>query len=236
MSIVLYRLRMEEETRRIFVEWKAKHDKSYASIGEEEFWYALLKKARREIDQHNAEADAGLQSYRQVPRPQHVRRLHQGGKLPQLRRRKKLFSLLLKGMCTCRSYHTDLRIEEEETRQMFVEWKSKHEKNYTSIGEEEFRYAVFKKTRRIVDKHNAEADAGIQSYRLGLNIFTDSTNEEMSGNCFIHGLEEEALLSSAKIRSKLKPTPGFNHTAKASTPRILVTDRRRTRKRLFVIS
>uniref|UniRef100_A0A0D9WB56 Cathepsin propeptide inhibitor domain-containing protein n=1 Tax=Leersia perrieri TaxID=77586 RepID=A0A0D9WB56_9ORYZ len=130
----------------------------------------------------------------------------------------------------------DLRIEEEETRQMFVEWKSKHEKNYTSIGEEEFRYAVFKKTRRIVDKHNAEADAGIQSYRLGLNIFTDSTDEEMSGNCFIHGPEEEALLSSAKISSMPKPMTGSNHTTKASTPGSLFMDRRRTKKRFCVIS
>uniref|UniRef100_A0A0D9WB51 Cathepsin propeptide inhibitor domain-containing protein n=1 Tax=Leersia perrieri TaxID=77586 RepID=A0A0D9WB51_9ORYZ len=108
-----------------------------------------------------------------------------------------LLMLLVAVYMSIASYR--LRIEEEETRQIFVEWKAKYDKSYTSIGEEEFRYAVFKKTRRIVDKHNAEADAGLQSYRVGLNIFADSTKEEMSRSCFIHGPEEEALLSSAKV-------------------------------------
>ena len=44
----------------------------------------------------------------------------------------------------------------------------KKNKTYSSVAEEERRYAVFKKKRRRVEKHNAEADAGVHSYRHGL--------------------------------------------------------------------
>ena len=55
-----------------------------------------------------------------------------------------------------------------ETRRMFRDWMADSNKTYSSVAEEERRYAVFKKKRRRVEKHNAEADAGVHSYRLGL--------------------------------------------------------------------
>uniref|UniRef100_A0A0A9EQS6 Cathepsin propeptide inhibitor domain-containing protein n=1 Tax=Arundo donax TaxID=35708 RepID=A0A0A9EQS6_ARUDO len=64
MSIKSYRERSEEETRRVFVEWKAKHGKTYASVGEEERRYVVFKDNLRFIEQHNAAADAGLSSSR----------------------------------------------------------------------------------------------------------------------------------------------------------------------------
>ncbi|KAF7098829.1 hypothetical protein CFC21_100543 [Triticum aestivum] len=54
-----YRERSEEETRRIFVEWKAKYGRSYDSIREEERRYAIFKdNLLRNIDQQSA---AGIQ-------------------------------------------------------------------------------------------------------------------------------------------------------------------------------
>ncbi|TVU08829.1 hypothetical protein EJB05_42244 [Eragrostis curvula] len=67
---------------------------------------------------------------------------------------------------------------EEEVRRVFLGWKAKHGKTYNSIDEEEFRYALFKEALRFIDKHNAAADAGASTYRLGLNPFTDLTDEE----------------------------------------------------------
>uniref|UniRef100_A0A0E0QGE6 Cathepsin propeptide inhibitor domain-containing protein n=1 Tax=Oryza rufipogon TaxID=4529 RepID=A0A0E0QGE6_ORYRU len=57
MSVISHR---ETETRRMFVEWKAKYDKAYASIAEEECRYAVFRETRRAVDQHNA----GFHSYR----------------------------------------------------------------------------------------------------------------------------------------------------------------------------
>ncbi|TVU10127.1 hypothetical protein EJB05_43637, partial [Eragrostis curvula] len=53
-----------------------------------------------------------------------------------------------------------------------------HGKTYGSIGEEEFRYSVFKDQLRFVDKHNAAADAGVYSYHVCLYHFSDLTDEE----------------------------------------------------------
>ncbi|GJN26220.1 hypothetical protein PR202_gb14134 [Eleusine coracana subsp. coracana] len=67
---------------------------------------------------------------------------------------------------------------EEETRRMYAEWMVRHGKAYNAIGEEEQRYQVFKDNLRYIDAHNAAADAGVHSFRLGLNRFADLTNEE----------------------------------------------------------
>uniref|UniRef100_K3Y8C3 Cathepsin propeptide inhibitor domain-containing protein n=1 Tax=Setaria italica TaxID=4555 RepID=K3Y8C3_SETIT len=67
---------------------------------------------------------------------------------------------------------------EEETRRMYAEWMATHGRTYNAIGEEERRYQVFKDNLRYIDAHNAAADAGVHSFRLGLNRFADLTVEE----------------------------------------------------------
>ncbi|CAD6261984.1 unnamed protein product [Miscanthus lutarioriparius] len=67
---------------------------------------------------------------------------------------------------------------EEETRRMYAEWMATHGRTYNAIGEEERRYQVFRDNLRYIDEHNAAADAGVHSFRLGLNRFADLTNEE----------------------------------------------------------
>jgi len=67
---------------------------------------------------------------------------------------------------------------EEETRRMYAEWMATHGRAYNAIGEEERRYLVFRDNLRYIDAHNAAADAGVHSFRLGLNRFADLTNDE----------------------------------------------------------
>jgi hypothetical protein len=67
---------------------------------------------------------------------------------------------------------------EEEARRLYAEWKAEHGKSYNAVGEEERRYAAFRDNLRYIDEHNAAADAGVHSFRLGLNRFADLTNEE----------------------------------------------------------
>ncbi|KAF8762798.1 hypothetical protein HU200_009108 [Digitaria exilis] len=67
---------------------------------------------------------------------------------------------------------------EEETRRMYAEWMATHGRTYNALGEEERRYEVFKDNLRYIDEHNAAANAGLHSFRLGLNRFADLTNEE----------------------------------------------------------
>uniref|UniRef100_A0ACD5V3M3 Uncharacterized protein n=1 Tax=Avena sativa TaxID=4498 RepID=A0ACD5V3M3_AVESA len=63
---------------------------------------------------------------------------------------------------------------EQETRRMYAEWMAQHSRTYNAVGEEEHRYAVFRDNLRYIDQHNA----GVHSFRLGLNRFADLTNEE----------------------------------------------------------
>lgn len=87
------------------------------------------------------------------------------------------------------------RSEEVETRRMFRDWMAENKKTYSSIDEEEHRYAVFKENRRRFDKQNAAADAaGVLISHLGLNVFADLTDEELRSlhtGCAHGGIEAD---------------------------------------------
>nr|CAB3468841.1 unnamed protein product [Digitaria exilis] len=77
---------------------------------------------------------------------------------------------------------------DEEVRRMYEEWKSEHghrrrpsRSNCDLAGdgeEDRLRLEVFRDNLRYIDAHNAEADAGLHTFRLGLTPFTDLTVEE----------------------------------------------------------
>jgi len=67
---------------------------------------------------------------------------------------------------------------EKEMRQLYDEWLAKHGRANSVLGEKERRFRVFKDNLCFIDSHNAAADVGQHSFRLGLNRFADLTNEE----------------------------------------------------------
>lgn len=67
---------------------------------------------------------------------------------------------------------------EAELRLLYDQWLSKHNKQYNALGEKDRRFEIFKDNLRYIDEHNAAADRGENSFRLGLNKFADLTNEE----------------------------------------------------------
>lgn len=70
--------------------------------------------------------------------------------------------------------HEGQQRSEEETIQLYDEWLARHGRGHSVLGEKERRFQVFKDNLRFVDAHNA----GLHSFRLGLNRFADMTNEE----------------------------------------------------------
>ncbi|KAM0933932.1 putative actinidain [Dioscorea sansibarensis] len=64
--------------------------------------------------------------------------------------------------------------DESQTRLIFEGWVNKHSKSYNSSSEKEERYKIFKDNLRFINEHNA----GNHSFRVGLNVFADLTNEE----------------------------------------------------------
>ncbi|XP_051184134.1 oryzain alpha chain-like [Lolium perenne] len=150
--------RYDQETRRIFVEWKGKYGQTYKDVGEEECRYAVFKDTRRIVDRHIA---AGITS----------------SGLNGLSARSREEILRGKGVRMGEASY------EQETRLMFVGWKAKYGKTYKDVGEEECRYKLFKGNRRVVVQLNAAA--GETAY--GINQLGDLTNEEVRACCYGRG-------------------------------------------------
>lgn len=63
---------------------------------------------------------------------------------------------------------------DDEVKGLYESWIVKHGKNYNAIGEKEKRFEIFKDNLRFIDEQNAET----RPYKLGLNRFSDLTNDE----------------------------------------------------------
>ncbi|KAJ1260529.1 hypothetical protein BS78_10G239500 [Paspalum vaginatum] len=69
-----------------------------------------------------------------------------------------------------------------EVRRMYEAWKSEHGRRaHGNCDQDRLRLEVFRDNLRYVDAHNAEADAGLHGFRLGLTPFADLTLEEYRG-------------------------------------------------------
>ncbi|TVU20551.1 hypothetical protein EJB05_36765, partial [Eragrostis curvula] len=90
-----------------------------------------------------------------------------------------LLLLLVSSSLAVASMSTGERSEEVETRRIFRDWMAKNKKRYSSIDEEEHRYAVFKEKLRRYGNHNGATDAAGVPIPLGLNGFGDLTDEEL---------------------------------------------------------
>lgn len=72
----------------------------------------------------------------------------------------------------------ELERGEAKMWEIYERWIERHGRSYNALDEKERRFEVFKDNIRYIDEHNAAADAGVHSFRLGLNRFADLTNEE----------------------------------------------------------
>jgi cathepsin L len=60
----------------------------------------------------------------------------------------------------------------------FKQWSAHHQRNYSTAAEESLRFDIFSQTARKVYAHNEKFDAGLSTYRQGLNHMSDFTKEE----------------------------------------------------------
>ncbi|KAG2608128.1 hypothetical protein PVAP13_4NG282500 [Panicum virgatum] len=69
---------------------------------------------------------------------------------------------------------------DEEVRHLYEAWKVEHGRPGNG-GDDRLRLEVFRDNLRYIDARNAEADAGLHDFRLGLTPFADLTLEEFRG-------------------------------------------------------
>ncbi|XP_060653871.1 procathepsin L-like [Drosophila nasuta] len=60
----------------------------------------------------------------------------------------------------------------------FELFKVEHEKSYDDEYEEQLRLQIFKDNKKLIDRHNKRYAAGEKTYTMGVNKFTDLTQEE----------------------------------------------------------
>nr|AXQ06496.1 papain-like cysteine protease [Vriesea carinata] len=93
---------------------------------------------------------------------------------------------------------------EDEARQLHRSWAAKHARAYNSVAEAEKRFQVFQENLRFVDAHNADADAGAHSFRVGLNRFADLTNDEFRSLYLgLRGLEQRQQQRQLRLQSRV---------------------------------
>ncbi|XP_020675311.1 oryzain alpha chain [Dendrobium catenatum] len=68
----------------------------------------------------------------------------------------------------------ELERGEEDVRELYDNWMARHGRIYNELDEKERRFEIFKDNLLYIDEHNA----GVHSFRLGLNRFADLTNDE----------------------------------------------------------
>jgi len=73
-----------------------------------------------------------------------------------------------------------LSISRQEVDNEWEKFKHEYRKNqyYANSNEEALRKQIFADTYDMIVRHNKEADQGLHTYRLGVNQFSDITDEE----------------------------------------------------------
>jgi len=73
----------------------------------------------------------------------------------------------------------------------FEQFKIQHQKTYRTVEEQDARRAVFERNLKLIEKHNEEEKLGLHSYTMGINQFTDLTEEEFTSR--YAGLRQNAI-------------------------------------------
>ncbi|KAJ6224292.1 hypothetical protein RDWZM_002837 [Blomia tropicalis] len=73
---------------------------------------------------------------------------------------------------------TNSFFSEEELNNEFFKFKNEYGRFYSNAQEEQYRREIFASNLEFITRHNREALAGRQTFTVGINNFTDITNEE----------------------------------------------------------
>ncbi|KAJ8943318.1 hypothetical protein NQ318_004759 [Aromia moschata] len=71
-----------------------------------------------------------------------------------------------------------LAISAATDEELWSEFKKNHGREYRNLREEQVRFSIFQQKLRKIETHNARYDKGEETYYLGINQFSDLTQEE----------------------------------------------------------
>lgn len=65
-------------------------------------------------------------------------------------------------------------------QELWTKFKQNHGKIYEILKEEKMRFEIFKSNLKTIEKHNAKFERGEESWFMGINKFSDMTDEEFA--------------------------------------------------------
>nr|CAD1834781.1 unnamed protein product [Ananas comosus var. bracteatus] len=92
------------------------------------------------------------------------------------------------------------------TMTMFEDWMSEHGRTYANAKAKQQRYEIFKNNVKYIEGFNK---VGGRSYTLGVNRFSDMTNEEYA-NTYAVGIAEQDIptdIETALVEAEYENTP-----------------------------
>ena len=82
---------------------------------------------------------------------------------------------------------------QQENNRKWQLYKTKYEKNYSSLAEHQFRKEVFLSSLETISDHNKRFSDGLESFRMGLNHFSDMVSRVSDINCYLISYMEKEL-------------------------------------------
>ncbi|KAK3431212.1 hypothetical protein EUGRSUZ_E02741 [Eucalyptus grandis] len=119
-----------------------------------------------------------------------------------------IWLILVLCACACASSAASRAYDIPSATKKFEEWMSRHERDYKDVAEKAKRLKIFSENLRFVEEFNGAAN---RTYKVGLNKFSDLTNEE-----FVAAYTGYKLPSST--RRKSSPVNSFKYQGLNSIP------------------
>jgi len=88
---------------------------------------------------------------------------------------KHVFAVCAVMLLTCAYQAMSRTLYESSSAEAFQDWTSQHGREYVDDAEKERRFKIFAENLEYIEKFN---NGGKKSYKLGLNPFSDLTEEE----------------------------------------------------------
>jgi C1A family cysteine protease len=82
-------------------------------------------------------------------------------------------------------------LEESQYETLWTQFKADYGKDYTLAEEHNARFATFKTNVDFITTHNQRADAGAESYTVGINQFADMTKSEFKSTMLTYNAEKK---------------------------------------------
>jgi len=92
-----------------------------------------------------------------------------------------------------------------EHHKEFENWVDKYGKTYRNEVEREFRFKIFVETLMKINKHNREYDAGLKTFKAGLNKYSDMLQSEVFPDLDVPSEPRKKLSTAPKIQGKSVP-------------------------------